>query len=287
MNNITPFTTFLDRSDGDFLPLPELLDNLYGSLRFPVQNTDSYVISNFVTTIDGVVTLNVSGHAGGGDISGFNRHDQLLMGTLRAAADAVVAGTSQLKSPPGTIWTPKQINPQMAEVYDAFRGSMKKPGQPLQVIVTATGLVDVSLPIFQSGEAPVLILTNAQAADRLRDQKLPVSVKITSLEATGRLTARSIIEAVDQALGGSGKLILIEGGPHMMRYFFEEKCLDELFLTVAPQVAGRDPTIDRPSFVAGKMFAPQESIWGSLVSLKQAGNHLFLRYRFNPGSQRD
>jgi hypothetical protein len=51
-----------------------------------------------------------------------------------------------------------------------------------------------------------------------------------------------------------------------------------LFLTVAPQVAGRDGSSERPGFVDGKVFAPTEPRGAELVSVKRAGNHLFLRY---------
>jgi hypothetical protein len=64
--------------------------------------------------------------------------------------------------------------------------------------------------------------------------------------------------------------------------FFAERQLDELFLTLAPQVAGRDDANARPGLVAGKQFAPEGPVWGTLVGLKRGGSHLFLRYRFAP-----
>jgi riboflavin biosynthesis pyrimidine reductase len=47
-------------------------------------------------------------------------------------------------------------------------------------------------------------------------------------------------------------MILVEGGPLLMGDFFAERLLDELFLTLAPQIAGRDGSVERPGFVAGK-----------------------------------
>ena len=46
------------------------------------------MVANFVSSLDGVVSLGVPGKAGGGEISGFNPHDRMVMGLLRAAADA-------------------------------------------------------------------------------------------------------------------------------------------------------------------------------------------------------
>jgi hypothetical protein len=57
-----------------------------------------------------------------------------------------------------------------------------------------------------------------------------------------------------------------------------ERCLHELFLTLAPQIAGRDNTSERPGIVKGQLFAPLDPRWSRLVSVKRAESHLFLRY---------
>ncbi|WP_201360899.1 hypothetical protein [Dictyobacter formicarum] len=59
-----------------------------------------------------------------------------------------------------------------------------------------------------------------------------------------------------------------------------EQLLDELFLTLAPQIAGRDSATARPGLVEGHLFAPEHPLWGTLVSVKRGGSHLFLRYAF-------
>ena len=74
--------------------------------------------------------------------------------------------------------------------------------------------------------------------------------------------------------------MLIEAGPRLMSDFFAERLLDELFLTLAPQVAGRDGGVERPGLVSGKLFAPDHPVWGTLVGLKRGGDHLLLRYAF-------
>jgi len=53
----------------------------------PIPGTRPHVFSNFVTTLDGVVSLNTKGHASGGDISGFSAQDRMVMGLMRAIAD--------------------------------------------------------------------------------------------------------------------------------------------------------------------------------------------------------
>jgi riboflavin biosynthesis pyrimidine reductase len=52
--------------------------------------------------------------------------------------------------------------------------------------------------------------------------------------------------------------------------------LDELFLTVAPQVAGRGGQ-PRRGLAEGAAFLPEAAPWFDLESVKRAGHHLFLR----------
>ena len=74
-----PLETLFEAKHGKALPLPPRLARLYGRLRMPLMRARPYVISNFVTTLDGVVSLNEKGHASGGDISGFSAEDRMVM----------------------------------------------------------------------------------------------------------------------------------------------------------------------------------------------------------------
>ena len=124
---------------GREMPLPIDLATLYGSLRLPVREAQPYLIGNFVTTLDGVVSLNISGQAGGGGMSGFNQHDRMVMGILRAVADAVIVGAGTLRASPQHRWIAGHIYPPLTGVYQALRGSLGKSKPPLNVIVTAHG----------------------------------------------------------------------------------------------------------------------------------------------------
>src|SRR5215472_12956790 len=109
MNILTPLESLFDMEHGSDLPLPPGLATLYGRLAFPPYQGRAHVVGNFVTTLDGVVALNEPGHSGGGDISGWNRHDQMVMGLLRAVADAVIVGAGTLRSVPQHLWTAQYI----------------------------------------------------------------------------------------------------------------------------------------------------------------------------------
>jgi len=275
---LTPLEPLYDLARGENVPLPPELEALYGRLRFPPHPGRPYVIANFVSTLDGVVSLGVPGQAGGAEISGANPHDQLVMGLLRATADAVVVGAGTLRSIPDHVWTAEYIYPALAVPFGDMRRSLGNSRPPLNVIVTARGEVDPEWRVFQSGEAPVLIVTSTAGLKRLRTLGLPQSVRVEAAQAAGRLEARAILDTISRV--HPGELLLVEGGPHLLGDFFAGACVDEQFLTLAPQLAGRDGSGQRPGLVAGRTFAPEHPLWGTLVSIKRGGDHLFLRYAF-------
>jgi riboflavin biosynthesis pyrimidine reductase len=277
MTRLPPLESLFDRQSGRDIRLPPELAAVYGRIAFPSNTGQPYVIANFVTTLDGVASLGIAGQAGGGPISGFNPHDRMVMGLLRAMADAVVVGAGTLRSVPNHIWTAEFACPALAESYAALRRSLGKPPWPLNVIVTARGEIDPRLPVFQSG-VPVLIVTNEAGATRLRALAFAPSVKVIATQDPGRLKPQSVLAAVSDPQ--AAEVVLVEGGPHLLAAFFADSSVDEQFLTLAPQVAGRDDSGRRPGMVAGRLFAPEHPLWAKLISVKRGGDHLFVRYAF-------
>jgi riboflavin biosynthesis pyrimidine reductase len=279
MDTLAPLDSLFELERGNVLPLPPELATLYGPLYLSSHPDRPTILSNFVTTLDGVVALNEPGHtSGGGDISGFNQHDRLVMGLLRAISDAVIVGAGTLRSVPRHLWTAEYIYPPLTGSYQQLRTSLGWPEPPLNVIVSARGEVDLQLPVFQSGKVPVLLITTAHGAERLSAERLPPSMQVRVLQSTGSLNARAILQTVRDIRRCN--VILVEGGPQLMGDFFAEQALDELFLTLAPQIAGRDGQVERPGLVMGKRFAPEHPLWGTLISVKRSGSHLFLRYAY-------
>ncbi len=278
MNELTPLEQLSTEEDGNSLPLPAALATLYGSFSLPAYSARPYIISNFVTTLDGVVALNDPAHPSGGDISGANTHDRMVMGLLRAVADAIIVGAGTLRAVPQHRWTAEYIYPPLSSAYQQLRTRMGKAAVPLNVIVTASGAIDLSQPLFQSNEVPVLIVTTQHGAQRIAQQHPPRLTRVSAVEQKDSVTAKEIVQAVQSVL--PAQIMLVEGGPQLMGDFLAEQCLDELFLTLAPQIAGRTAATERPSFVSGKLFAPDHPLWSKLISIRRAENHLFLRYRF-------
>lgn len=271
--------TLFDQAQGRTLPLPAELLTRYGPLQFPLHPGKAYLVGNFVSTLDGVVSLNLPGRAGGGPISGESSHDHLVMGLLRAVADAVIVGAGTVRAvSPHHRWTAAYIYPELGDVYQQLRMKLGKPEPPLNVIVTAHGNLDLNLPLFQSGEVPVLVVTTTQSAARLQQQRISPMVQIAGVQETNMLHAQAIVQTVCAAR--PCQIILVEGGPQLLGAFLTEQLLDELFLTLAPQIAGRERAASRPGLVEGHLFAPEHPLWGTLTSVKQGGSHLFLRYAF-------
>jgi riboflavin biosynthesis pyrimidine reductase len=278
VTSLEPLKILFDRSRGRRLPVPRAISRVYGSLRLPEPSRRPYVLGNFATTLDGVVSLNVPGASGGGDITGFDPRDRLLMGLLRSVADAVIVGAGTLRAVPRHLWTAGHVYPSLATEYGDLRRRLGKTPHPLNVIVTTQGDLDPDLPVFSSGKVPALIVTTARGARRLSKTGLRPGVGVAVAGESGPLSARAILKAVRGA--GHTDVLLVEGGPHLIGDFFAEGCLDELFLSLAPQVAGRKDPTSRPGLVAGRTFAPEHPLWGSLVGVRRGASFLYLRFQF-------
>ncbi len=72
--------------------------------------------------------------------------------------------------------------------------------------------------------------------------------------------------------------VLVEGGPTLLGSFLKENLIDEIFLTIAPKIYG-NKKFSTLTLVEDFLF-PKEAIKHlTLLSVKKAGNELFLRYK--------
>jgi riboflavin biosynthesis pyrimidine reductase len=258
--------------------LTDSLRLLYGGdLVFPRSPERPYVVANFVQTLDGVVSYAIRGRSGGGEISGFDATDRFLMGLLRSCADAVMVASGTLHADSGHVRTASFIYPEARDLYAAFREqASRRRIDPLNVIVTGTGHVDLSEPTFHTPGLETLVVTTAEGERRLRSdhgQRLRVT-RVRATTEAGPVPPTAVIDVLQREFGV--ELLLHEGGPRLLGSFLAAGSLDELFLTVAPQVAGRE-AMPRPGLVEGAAFLPETAPWFDLQSVKRAGNHLFLR----------
>jgi riboflavin biosynthesis pyrimidine reductase len=248
----------------------ELIEAYGGSLGFDRPR----LFANFVSTIDGVVAIPDLAQSNK-LISNGSESDRFMMGLLRALADAVLIGSGTLRASAQGLWTPERAYPAAAEGLAELRRRLGRPAAPERVVLTGTGSVPASHPLFAEG---ALVLTTETGAARL-DGRLPAASTIESLGNGETVDLRAAV-AVLRARGH--KLILSEAGPRVFASLLEAKLVDELFLTVSPLIAGLDTT-ERLGLVDGFEALPGERLPGRLLSARRDADHLFLRYELGTG----
>jgi riboflavin biosynthesis pyrimidine reductase len=276
-----PIQTLYEREPAPPATLSAPLSEMYGGgLAFPQLPEDRpYVIANFVSTLDGVISYDLPGQRGGGPISGESEADHAIMGLLRASADAVIFGARSLSEDSGHVRTPAFIYPPLAATWAELRANQGQPPLPLNVVVSGSGAVDLDEPNFHHPGLRVLIATTNTGAAWLAQQELPdeVTALVVEKSADGGVAPGPLLAALRRDY--DVRLALHEGGPSLFTSFLRADCLDELFLTLAPQFAGRADGSRRPALVQGYAFTPASAPWSDLISVKRSGEHLFLRYR--------
>lgn len=280
-----PIATLFDHSPvaHGAAALPARLQAAYGGdLQLPAPAAPAlHLFANFVTTLDGVASFGIAGKAGGGEISGFDEGDQFIMGLLRSLADAVLIGSGTLHGDPGHVRTAEFICPAYRDEFRSFRKTiLKKPIHPLNVVITGSGEIDLDEPTFHTPDLATLIITTPAGSERLRrDHRQALAV--TEVRVTGdpapKVAPAAALHILRQEFGV--RQVLHEGGPTLFGQFLADGLVDELFLTLSPQVAGRDETRWRPGMVEHASFLPEGAPWFDLLSLKRASSHLYFRYR--------
>ncbi len=295
---LSPLVTLYEQASEPTTSLPPALAAAYdGGLLIPdgpvPTDTDErpYVIANFVESLDGVVSYAAPGQlaqtaqVGGGAISGESEPDHMVMGLLRARADAVIFGSGSLRADAGHVRVAAFVYPPFAEAYAALGQRLGRADPlPLNVVVSASGDLALSEPTFRYSGLRVVIATTPAGAARLAAQALPAGVEV-----------RAVPAGADSAIGRGGvdpqqtlamlardygvRVALHEGGPRLLASYLAADTLDELFLTLAPQLAGRSDAARRLALLEGIAFTPQTARWASLLSVKRAADHVLLRYR--------
>jgi riboflavin biosynthesis pyrimidine reductase len=270
---LKPLVSLYEAPDLCTFELPAQLREMYGG---NLAIRDGSVYANFVSSIDGVVALEGGKAASGGIISGRNEADRFVMGLLRAFADAVVVGAGTVRAEGGrALWTPDFIFPAAADAFRDLRRAMKRESEPQLVIVSARGDLD---PADRALQAGALVLTTATSADRLR-KSLPEASEVRAISKDDRIGVATI---VDELKKDGHRTILTEGGPQLFGQMVASELVDELFLTLSPNLVGQH---GEQSFgiVHGVSFGRSPK-WSRLLSIRRQESHLFLRYRLKDSS---
>jgi riboflavin-specific deaminase-like protein len=230
----------------------ELLRDLGLAARAPADRP--YLVTNFATTADGRAA--VDGRSGpigdDGDMELFRR--------LRTQVDALLVGTNTLRVERyGRLV-------RRPELRDARAAIGLAPDPPLAV-VSRSGELPWDIPLFESAETTVLVFT---ASDAAPPATCAARVEMTRLDLA-ELTLTTVLRRLRDEHGV--RSLLCEGGPTLMSGLLGEGLVDELFLTLAPQLAGGGTA---PSLASGAAL-PQPAALEPIWALERAGS-LYLRY---------
>lgn len=271
LRRVQPLELLFEAPGLPAFPLPEPLAAIYGgTLGFPRPR----LVANFVSTIDGVVALR-SRPRSSRVVGGGTPADRFVMALLRACADAIVMGAGTVRHSSEARWSAQELWPEHASAFTELRRLLGLAPLPQLAVVTRSGELDPAHPALQSG---ALVLTTERGAAALRD-RLPAA---SALEVYGRddVDTRAAIAGL-RARGH--EVILSEGGPTLLGSLLDEGLVDELFLTVAPLLAGRGDPAERLSLVEGVELVPERPVGGALLAARRDGDYLLLRYALRTG----
>jgi riboflavin biosynthesis pyrimidine reductase len=211
-----------------------------------------YVIANFVSSVDGRATFQGgSGHLGDeGDLEVFR--------ALRREVDAVLAGTGTLRAEQyGRIL-------KTPESRERRRRRGLSP-EPLATTVTRSGDVPLDIPLFAEPEAKVVLFSGRE----IDVSSAAAQVEVVVLHPPDLASALAHLRAHHQV-----SVLLCEGGPAMLAALVRERLLDELFLTLAPQLTGGGTG---PALTTGPELPELRRM--ELAGVLERAGSVFLRYR--------
>jgi riboflavin-specific deaminase-like protein len=208
------------------------------------------VAINFATTLDGRATIGgVSGPIG-------SSADTAMLTGLRRRFDAVMIGAGTMRAERYGRLVPDPGQRQERE-------RIGLPHDPLMVIVSGRLDLPWDAPLFTAGGGRVLIFTASEAEPPDTETALQV------VRHEGFVDLAEALRHLRQEL--DVRALLCEGGPGLHAELEGAGAVDELFLTIAPKLAGGEA----PRILEGEMptLAELELTW-----LLEREGELFARY---------
>ncbi|MBV8989585.1 MAG: dihydrofolate reductase family protein [Solirubrobacterales bacterium] len=201
----------------------DLLATLDGAAAAPPERP--YMLGNFVVSADGRATI--AGRSGTLSDDG----DRAMFHGLREQVDAVMAGT-------GTIRTERYGRIIRSAERRERRVQRGLAAEPLACIVSRSGDLPLDAPLFSAPEAKVVVFSQ----NEIDVKGCAAQIEVVMLDP-GEMTLTTSMRRLRSDFGI--RLLLCEGGPTLFGALLREALVDELFLTIAPKLAGggRAPTL--------------------------------------------
>jgi riboflavin-specific deaminase-like protein len=212
-----------------------------------------YTVVNFVASADGRAAVD------GRSAPLSDPGDRVMFHGLREQVDAVMAGTATMRN---ERYGRLVRDPQRR----ARRAGRGLAPDPLACLVTRSGEVPVSIPLFADASSRIAVFAPRPVALDAPSAR----VDVIALDP-GELTLTTVLRRLRAAY--DVRALLCEGGPTLFGALLQEDLVDELFLTIAPRLTGggADPTVTTGPALAQP--AELRLLW----TLEREGT-LFLRY---------
>jgi riboflavin-specific deaminase-like protein len=210
-----------------------------------------YLILNFATTLDGRAAINGrSGPIG-------SETDTEMLQRLRTRVDAVLIGAGTMRAERyGRVVSDPQ--------FRAYRERTGLAQDPLAVIVSNRLELPWDAGLFTDGGGGVVIFTASEEQPPETATPVPIVCHPEGVD---------LAVALEWLLKERGiRSVLCEGGPTLHGRLREGGLADELFLTIAPKIAGGEG----PRVLEGAL-ADVDQV--ALAWLLESDNELFARYR--------
>jgi len=221
--------------------------------------TRPFVYINMAMTADGKIT------SARREEPGFaSRLDKKTMDRLRAEADAILVGAGTLRAddPPLQVRDPEM---------QAYRRSLRKPDELINVLVTASANIDPGSRFFRGAEPASRIVATVEDAPADRIARLR---SVATVWTVGYGTVD--LEDLLARLGAQGiERLLVEGGGELNWGFVRDGLVDELYVTVAPALLGGR---DAPTLCEGEGLAMADRRRLRLKSADVIDGEIFCRY---------
>ncbi|HEY2122924.1 MAG TPA: dihydrofolate reductase family protein [Chthoniobacterales bacterium] len=217
------------------------------------------IILNFAMTVDGKVST--ANKTPSGFTSEFDKRRLL---EIRALGDALIAGRNTVAIDRMSMGLPNE----------SLRKARTERGQspyPLRVMISNSGDFPPDLEVFKHTFSPILIYSTSQMP-ACRQTELRAK---TILHIGNGDVVRLPEVLNDLCETHRVRTLVCEGGPQLAKSLAELDCLDEIFLTIAPILAGGR---DAPGILGPPgSFLPSSRTY-QLESMKHEAGECYLHY---------
>jgi riboflavin-specific deaminase-like protein len=221
------------------------------------------VIANFAITADGKVSTRRH------TPTGFTQPaDKRRLQEIRALGDALLVGAATVAADTMTMrLSAKDLRSQ--------REAAGRSPEPLRVIVTNRGNLDLRSGVFREGGAPRVVFSTRRMTEKIQARLAPLADLWLFESETVDLSATLQILRGDYRV----RTLVCEGGPTLFRSLLEIGAVDELRLTWASAIFGgaKAPTL---TGLPGA-FLPRTA-QARLVKMEPGDGECYLRYRLTP-----